>query len=251
MRFCTKCGASLAEGAGHCRLCRAPVGLAVAGAVASAGAVATASSTDGNPWVTIWLHPRRTIRAILNRDVTYMVLAIAAVGGISQVLGRMADRNAADKISFPVILLMAAVIGPIGGILGLYFGSWLLRVTGRWLGGSASGEEVRCSVAWGSVPAVWGSILWVPAIALTGSGLFKSEMPESIGQIAVLMALALLIVQVATAIWSLITGLHCLGEVQGFSAWRALGNMILAGVIVMVPVIVLIILAIALPFFLR
>jgi hypothetical protein len=106
MRFCTKCGASLAEGAGHCRLCRAPVGLAVAGAVASAGAVATASSTDGNPWVTIWLHPRRTIRAILNRDVTYMVLAIAAVGGISQVLGRMADRNAADKISFPVILLM-------------------------------------------------------------------------------------------------------------------------------------------------
>ena len=74
-----------------------------AGRVRFRGAVGATSGSgaDGNPFVTIWLHPRKTIRAILDRDVTYMVLAIAAVGGISQVLGRMADRNAADKISFP------------------------------------------------------------------------------------------------------------------------------------------------------
>ena len=251
MRFCTKCGASLADGADHCRLCRAPVAVASAGAVTSAGAVASMSGANGNPFVTIWLHPRKTIRAILDRDVTYMVLAIAAVGGISQALGRMADRNAADKISFPVILLMAAVIGPIGGILGLYFGSWLVRVTGRWLGGTAGSEEVRCSIAWGSVPAVWGSVLWIPAIVLTGSGLFMSEMPESIGGTALVVALALLIVQVGTAIWAFITSLHCLGEAQGFSAWRAFGNFLLAGVIVMVPIVLLVVLAIALPFFLR
>ena len=146
---------------------------------------------------------------------------------------------------------MVAVSGPIVGILGLFFGSWLVRVTGRWLGGTAGSEEVRCSIAWGSVPAVWGSVLWIPAIALTGSGLFKSEMPESIGGTALLIALALLIVQVGTAIWTFITSLHCLGEAQGFSAWRAFGNFLLAGVIVMVPIVLLIVLAIALPFFLR
>ena len=66
-----------------------------------------------------------------------------------------------------------------------------------------------------------------------------------------LPALALLIVQVGTAIWAFITGLHCLGEAQGFSAWRAFGNILLAAAIVMVPIVLLIVLAIALPFFLR
>ena len=69
------------------------------------------------------------------------MLPIAAVGGISQALNRLAERNAADKISFPVILLMACALGPLGGILGLYVGAALVRVTGRWIGGTPAARR--------------------------------------------------------------------------------------------------------------
>ena len=185
----------------------------------------------------MWLHPRVTIRGILSHDATYLVLPLAAVGGISQALNRLAQKNAADTLSFPVILLMACALGPLGGIVGLYVGSALVRVAGRWIGGDASAEEIRAAFAWGAVPTLWGAVLWIPVLALTGSALFASEFPETLGTTLLLSAGALMIVQLVTAIWGFITALHCLGEVQGFSAWRALGNIILAGAIVIVPLL--------------
>jgi hypothetical protein len=80
-------------------------------------------------------------------------------------------------------------------------------------------------------------MLWIPVLALTGSTLFMSEIPATFGRSMALSAASLMIVQLVTAVWGFITALHCLGEVQGFSAWRALGNVILAGAIVIVPVV--------------
>ena len=239
-RFCSKCGASLAGGADHCPLCRTPV------AAPAAGAAAGSASPAGNPWVSMWLHPRVTIRAILGHDATHLVLPIAAVGGVSQVLNRLAQKNAADTLSFPVILLIAGTLGPLGGILGLYVGAALVRVTGRWIGGNGSAEHIRASIAWGAVPALWGALLWIPVLALTGSALFSSAFPETLGAGLLLAAGSLMIVQLVTAVWSFITGLHSLGETQGFSAWRALGNLILAGLILFVPLAVLAAVAISL-----
>ncbi|MGO9464006.1 MAG: hypothetical protein ACLQIB_51305 [Isosphaeraceae bacterium] len=39
--------------------------------------------------------------------------------------------------------------------------------------------------------------------------------------------------------------LKCVGEVQGFSAWRALGAMFLAGLLIVVPLILLVVLILA------
>jgi hypothetical protein len=240
MRFCSKCGASLPEGADHCPLCRTPV------PAAPLAASAAAARPDGRPWLTIWLHPRVTIRAILAHDATYLVLPIVALTGVSQALNRLADRNAGDRLSFTVILLLAFVAGPLGGILGLYLGAALVRLAGRWLGGNASAEQIRASLAWGSVPALWGGLLWIPAIALTGSALFSADMAQTVGHRVVRTVAALLIVQAGMTIWSFFTGLHCLGETQGFSAWRALGNLVLAGAILIVPVFLIADLAIGL-----
>jgi hypothetical protein len=228
MRFCSKCGASLPDGADHCQLCRAPASAALAGPAGGSERPA------GSPWFSMWLHPRVTMRAILNHDPTYLVLPIAAVGGVSQALNRLADKNAGDKLSFPVLLLFAITLGPLGGILGLHITAALLRVTGRWIGGAASAEEIRASIAWGSIPAVWGALIWIPAIALTGKALFSSS-PSMAGDGALLIAGVLLMIQFASIIWSFFTGLHALGEVQGFSAWRAFGNIILSGLIIFVP----------------
>jgi hypothetical protein len=44
------------------------------------------------------------------------------------------------------------------------------------------------------------------------------------------------IVNVVVGVWGGIVFLKCLGKVQQFSAWRALGNSVLATLVVLVPV---------------
>jgi len=39
-----------------------------------------------NPWLSIWIKPRATIRWIVNTDPTQQVILLAALGGIAQTL---------------------------------------------------------------------------------------------------------------------------------------------------------------------
>jgi hypothetical protein len=171
--------------------------------------------------------------------VTYLVLPLAAAGGFFQALGRASGRSAGDLLSTPTVLLLAATLGPLGGVLGLYIGGALLTLTGRWLGGTASREEVRASIAWGTVPALWGGLLWLPSLALAGGALFTSNVESAgLSASALLLTGGILIVQAGTYIWSFFTGLHSLGEAHGFSAWRALGSSVLAFFVIVVPIVV-------------
>jgi hypothetical protein len=231
-RFCSKCGVSLVAGADRCRNCYTPV--PEGNAVTSVDA----AIPEGRPFVDMWLHPRETTRAILSGDPTYYVLPIAAAGGLWQAIDRLATKNAGDTLSMPVLLMVAFAIGPLGGIFGLYVGGWLVHRSGRWIGGEATATEVRASMAWGSVPAMWGGLLWIPAIALTGSALFMAEIPGTVSPVLLLIAGGLLFIQAGTGVWSFVTGLKSLSEVQGFSSWRALGNVLLAGFAVLVPVMI-------------
>jgi hypothetical protein len=76
-------------------------------------------------------------------------------------------------------------------------------------------------------------------------------MAHTVGDRVVRTVAALLITQAGMTIWSFFAGLHCLGETQGFSAWRALGNLVLAGAILIVPVFVIAGLAVGLTRVLR
>jgi hypothetical protein len=51
----------------------------------------------------------------------------------------------------------------------------------------------------------------------------------------------------SAAIWSFFTVLHCLAEAQGFSAWRAFGNTLLAGAVILLPLLLLIAVAVLIP----
>jgi hypothetical protein len=45
-----------------------------------------------------------------------------------------------DSMPFAAVLGQAFLLGPIGGVIGLYFGGWLFGWVGRKLGGQGSSE---------------------------------------------------------------------------------------------------------------
>lgn len=96
-----------------------------------------------NPWLSIWLRPRATMRSILDTDPERLVILLACVGGVAEALGRASMRNVGDRLPLWTLLLTCGAVGPVGGLISLYLGSLLLRWTGGWIGGRGT----RCTSA--------------------------------------------------------------------------------------------------------
>jgi hypothetical protein len=169
------------------------------------------------------------------------VLAIAAVAGIGQTLNNASAKALGDHLDTVTIFVVALILGPLGGLLSLYVGGALLRWTGRWIGGGASQGEIRAALAWSSVPFVWSMLLWIPELLLFGGELFTTATPRMDGDPTLALALlGFFVIELVIIVWTLVVYLKCLGQVQGFSAWRALGNSMLAGLVVVVPIALLV-----------
>lgn len=185
-------------------------------------------SDEFNPWVDIWTQPRRTVRTLLDTDPGRAVLPLAALGGIGQMVSAALGEL---PPGFPVwgYLVAAVVIGPVAGILGLYVTAALLRWTGEWIGGSASAAELRTAIAWANVPAVAGLVLWTLGIAVAGPRILVDD-PAGLESEPVtgLVMGTLGLAAVVLGVWSLVLFFKAVGEAQGFSAWKAWGNFLLA-----------------------
>ena len=191
------------------------------------------------PFQTIWFHPRRTIRQLIATNPNYHVYTLVCIEGIGQSLDRASGNNSGDTISMLAILMIALVFGPIGGLFSLFFGSVLIRWAGKLQGGQATFQEIRTAMAWGAVPAVVSILIWGPDLLLFGSEMFTELTPRMDAQPSLwTIFFAFRAVEISLGVWSLFLICNTLAEVQGFrSAWRGFFNLILAGMIVLVPII--------------
>lgn len=189
-----------------------------------------------NPWFSIWLQPRATMQQILDTDPVRSVLLLAIIGGFFEALTQAATQDHGDRMaSWHGVVLACAIIGPLSGVFGLFLGGYLLRTTGGWLGGSASDREVRAAIAWGGIPKIWLGLLWIPSIALFGDENFTSATPRLDNDPALASAMLFLaLIGMIGTFWSIVIWLKCLGQAHKFSAWRALGSVLLMILVVAV-----------------
>lgn len=189
--------------------------------------------TDGrnatlNPFTSIWLRPRATIQQVVDTELEQRVVALAALSGIVQALDNASGRNLGDHLAFPVVLGIVLIVGPILGVVGLYLWAWLLRWTGRWLGGQATLAQLRTATAWGSVPMIAAGVPLVLALLIVGPEFFTEHTPRLDARPTLaIVVLGLILLQVAMALWSIVTVLKTVAQVQGFSVWRSLANNLL------------------------
>lgn len=198
----------------------------------------TLDSASAAPWLTIWTEPRCTIRQIVDRDPSYGVLPIAALAGALSALEArwIAMPVHPAGIMWPLFVAISVAFGAILGIVGLYIDAFLLKWAGAMLGGVASSVEVRAALAWSEIPAIAAVIIGVLAILAGIAG------PMGPGVLSIAeRGTSLELLHLALGAWSFVITLKCLGEVHGFSAWRALGSIILLILVIVVVVSVLIV----------
>lgn len=183
-----------------------------------------------SPLRAIWTRPRETIRTIVAVDPKLHVLALTCLMGVGHGLQDATRRNAADHLSTEYALAAVLLGGPIGALVGLWVFSFLIHLTGRWIGGIGKQIDIRAAIAWASVPAVWALLLWIPTLLMHGTDAFRGPTADVDLSPAVLAAsIALALADFVLVVWGLVLLCNTVAEVQGFdSAWRGLGNLLLA-----------------------
>jgi hypothetical protein len=192
--------------------------------------------SEFRPFKTIWTAPRRTVRRIIAVDPSLHVIALVCLAGVGQALDRASSRNAGDNLPLAAILGTACLVGPLGGIFMLWLGSHMIQLTGKWIGGVGKREHIKTAIAWSYVPSAFAVLLWIPMILLVGIDVFTNEMPSIEAQPLLLAPfLAIVFTQVVLALWSFVLLCNTIAEVQRFrSAWRGLGNILLAALVLFV-----------------
>lgn len=133
------------------------------------------------------------------------------------------------------IVVAAIVLGPIVGIVSLYFSACLLKWSGYLFGGRASTETIRTALAWGPLPSVVAIFVsFIVFIGLASSGL--------IGRSASVTALNVLFPLLG--LWSLIYVALMYARVQAFGFWRAAGSIVVGYFILTIPIAAMIALSI-------
>jgi len=208
--------------------------------VAESGTLHTDAGPPSAPWWTVWTAPRETIRRIVDYNLGLgplgpglSVLALLAVNGIGQSLGRAAQRNAGDEMPASALTVAVLVGGTLGGVFGGWLLSHLLRISGWWIGGTSDRRGLLTALAWASVPTVAATALWIPQLAVAGMDLFTSATPRiDASPLAAIVLIVCGVVGGVLGTWSFVLMCNTVAEVQGYrSAWAGFGNLLLAGVL--------------------
>ena len=188
---------------------------------------------EKSPWVAIWSEPRATIRKIVEENPKKSLWILAAIYGFSSLLDSFQSAALGNQVGVVDIAIIALALTWIWGYVVFSIWSWVICWTGRLLKGQGDFPKVRAAYAWSCVPLALNGILWIVLILVFGQPLFSNVPMErflSSGQVALLFIV--LTCKVILAIWALVIYLNALSEVQQYSVLRAIGNVILAGIIV-------------------
>jgi len=195
---------------------------------------------SSSPWISMWMHPRRTIREIVNVDPKRNVLFLVVVAGIGDALNNAVEQSSGDNHDFLWIFLTVIIGGAIVGIISLYISAALIEWTGHWIGGYGDSVEIRAALAWSGVTDIWIMALWIPKLLLFGDETFRKATPRMDASPYLTSASWILTaIGIVLGVWSMVVYCKCLGEVQGFSAWKALGNILLPGLVIIGPILLI------------
>lgn len=187
-----------------------------------------------NPWLSIWFHPRKTIRAIIEYNKNYRIILLSAIYGFQYMLQSAQYFSLGQGTSLLLLLLFAIIFAIPAGYIIFNVMSFFYYWIGKLIKGKGSFKEIRAATIWSSVPMVLTCLIWIILMIFHGNSLFVAGYETQLTGGAAALSMTLGFVQLAIGIWGLVIFLHALGEVQGFSAWMALLNAVLAGIVVFI-----------------
>ena len=189
--------------------------------------------TENELLYSIWTKPTLTFKYILKFCPKKNVTLFLALSGIVNAFERSNQRSHSLG-EFSISFIIMAVV--FGGIFGVIFGRFyaaLLGISGRWIKGKSTSDEVITVVAWASVPTICSLILLLPKYLIFGNEVFYFQ-DESLFRIIIFFLIAAM--QIALSIWTLVILVRGIELVQEFSTKKAVLNLLLSFLVILIPI---------------
>lgn len=181
-----------------------------------------------NPWRDIWTKPRATIQSLVLKNPSYGFKRLSWIYGFTIALSLSKLFSLITLYSLWVIVLGSLLLGIVFGAIAITISTYILYWCGRFIGGNASFKQMRCVVAWSNLPVLINVLIWILLISIFKEQVFYADFSVKVA-LAHKTGLFLLVMlgQSIAAICSFVILIQGLREVQGFSIWKGLLNIII------------------------
>lgn len=181
-------------------------------------------SARTTPWFSMWNQPRSTIRTLTHSRPTFGVYLLSTVYALQSLFFYANWWSLGLKFDQSIIITVTVLFSPIYAVLWLYIMGYIYYLTGRMLRGTGEPLYLRTALAWSKVPYSVNLLMWFVLIFANPAYVF---IQDSQGPSSVFLNLIALIV----GVWSFVLLVQGVREVQQFSIWKALLNVVIAWVI--------------------
>lgn len=192
---------------------------------------------EDSSWLSMWTSPRATIRAIVQENPKKGIWALSFIYGLTSLFNGFQSFPIAMQIGLIGMIVVTVILAAFWGYLVFAVWSWITVLIGKLFKGKGTFQTVRAAYAWSCVPLSINALLWILLVIFYGNLLFYGPQQHSmLSGSAVTILFLILIGKIVFAIWSIVLFLQALAEVQGFSVLRAIGNVIVASIVLAILV---------------
>jgi len=185
-----------------------------------------------NPWFSMWIQPRTTIAYILENRSKASLLFLCAVIGWPAALQIAQMFSLSSVFSFPWLLVVSVLAAPILGGIGMGVMGFALYIIGKGLGGASSFFDVFCAVTWSNITSFVSVVGYGVILLFFGMSWFSAAWTqEAITSGMAYLFFVLLSIQAVFVIWTIYLLVQSIAQIQGFSSWKSLGNVVLSMVL--------------------
>lgn len=191
----------------------------------------------------VWLKPKLVFKYLFKTDPEKYIWVLMAVAGATSALENAFEKMGGHETTYKLGLVMGAVvIGVLFGWLSFYLYSGVLSIIGRsLLGGKARSKQFRTVLAWSSIPSSVSIIFSILVIAIYGAEAYNKFDAQDVTEVIVFAIAGL--AQVGLGIWSLVITVQGTMLIQDFKLGKALVNVLLPVVSLIILIVVLFVFA--------
>ncbi len=176
----------------------------------------------------IVVKPREVIRKIVQTDARKHFILIAFILGLLGMLDLSAMSDLGDKYDIWTIVGFSLIFALPYGYAFLSIFSVVIFWVSKLFKGKANYYETRASISWAFFPRFLNLILWAVNIGILGVAAFYLQDPVTmVGPVFYTYQVTTFLMALIV-VWTWVSSLQTLSEVNGYSAWVSLVVVVLS-----------------------
>lgn len=191
-----------------------------------------------NPFFSIWLSTRKTIRYVLENKSLKYALIIAAIAGIPNGFNAFGEFSSTLNFPYWVLILASLFIGPILGLLGVGISTLIFTFVGKWMGGVGTFGEMAKAMGVVTIPVIW----FFPYFILTSILTYNANQIDPLSGFNASMIIWMIfsaLIMIGFSIWMIFIQSQSIGEVHQFSSWRGFATLIIPSIVFFIILLIL------------